>query len=91
MSRGLLQSLVLLTESSNPLLLPALRPKLLLGLLLLQRNDITHQLRFLRVQIGRSAGLKATGRGLLSGPAGICGSTTRHGLLSGPAGYSGEC
>ena len=71
---GLQQGLISLTEGNNSLLLPALRPEMLLCAL---------SLCFLRVQVGRSAGLKATKHGLLCGHMSGIGSSAAGELLSG--------
>ena len=78
-----MHGLILLTESSYPVLLSTLSPELLLRLLLTQYSNVTQQLRFLRVQVGRSTGLKATRRGLLCGHTPGIGGSTAGELLCG--------
>ena len=85
LSRGLLHGLILLAEGSNPLLLPTLCPESLFRLLLPKHCNVVQQLRFLRVQVGRSAGLKATRRGLLCGHTSGIGGSTAGELLCGPS------
>ena len=86
MRDSLLQSFILATEGSHTFPLGMLlRPVTLLRKSLLQHNDVTQQLHFLRVQIGRSAGLKATRRGLPCGHTSGIGSSTAGELLCGPS------
>ena len=95
MGSGLLQGLIALTNISNTVLPPALRPEPLLMLLAQQRvgapclrdrivQKIVQPMRFRRVQLGRVvAGLKATKRGLLCGRTSGLGDSAAGELLSG--------
>ena len=83
LGRGLLHGLAPLTECSNPALLSTLCPESLLRLLLLKHSNIVQQLRFLRVQVGRTTGRKATRRGLLCGHTPGIGGSTAGELLCG--------
>ena len=100
MGSGLLQGLIALTNISNTVLPPALRPEPLL-MPLAQRHVgtpclrdrivqwIVQPLRFRRVLVGPVvAGLKATKRGLLCGRTSGIGDSAAGELLSGSTSMS---
>ena len=87
MGDGSLRGLVLPAKRGVELLLRTLLRKitLLLALYLGGEPNIALPLCFLRVQIGRSAGLKATRGGLLCGHTSGIGNSTAGELLCGPS------
>ena len=87
MGGGSLQGLVLPAKCGVELLLRTLFRKItvLLALYIGGDTNIALPLCFIRVRIGRSAGLKATRRGLLCGHTSGIGSSTAGDLLCGPS------